>query len=84
MEMEIFILALLWLELEHPERPNIDYIRQLSQLYGKTVSSGFISEWFKRRFPFRGLFRKANLIPMDKFKWGNIFRFLQFKKRWIY
>jgi hypothetical protein len=77
-EMEIFLLAL---HLEHPERPNVDYIRQLKEFYGKTVSSGFISEWFKKRFPFRGSFRKANLIPLDKFKWGNIVRFLQLKKK---
>jgi hypothetical protein len=77
-EMEIFLLAL---RLEHPERPNIDYIRQLNQFYGRTVSSGFISDWFKNRFPFRGSFRKANLIPLDKFKRGNIVRFLQYKEK---
>jgi hypothetical protein len=77
-EMEIFLLAL---RLEAPERPNIDYIRQLDEYYGMLVSSGFISTWFKKRFPFRGSFRKANLIPLDKFKKKNILRFLQYKKK---
>jgi hypothetical protein len=77
-EMEIFLLAL---RLEAPERPNIDYIRQLNEYYGKTLSSGFISDWFKKRFPFCGSFRKANLIPLDKFKKRNILRFLQYKKK---
>jgi hypothetical protein len=49
MEMEIFLLAL---HLEHPERPNIDCIRQLNKFYGKTVSSGFILEWLKTYFHF--------------------------------
>ena len=76
-EEEIFLLSL---RLESPERPNIDYIRQLEEFYGKLVSTGFISTWFKRRFPFRGSFRKPNLIPLDKFKNGNILRFLEYKK----
>jgi hypothetical protein len=33
-EMEIFLLVLC---LEHPERPNVDYIRQLNEFYSKTV-----------------------------------------------
>jgi hypothetical protein len=77
-EEEIFLLAL---RLEAPERPNLDYIRQLEEYYGKVVSTGFITMWFKKRFPFRGSFRKPNLIPMDKFKNGNILRFLQYKEK---
>jgi hypothetical protein len=63
-EMDILLLAL---SLEHPERPKIDYIWQLNKFFSKTISFGFISEWFKKRFPFFGLFCKANLIPLDKF-----------------
>ncbi len=77
-EEEIFLLSL---RLESPERPNIDYIRQLEEYYGKVVSSGFISDWFKKRFPFRGSFRKPNLIPLDKFKRRNIVRFLEYKQK---
>ena len=77
-EEEIFLLSL---RLEAPERPNIDYIHQLNEYYGKIVSSGFISDWFKKRFPFRGSFRKPNLIPLDKFKKRNILRFLQYKQK---
>jgi hypothetical protein len=81
-KMEIFLLAL-WLEA--PERPNVNYIWQLNEYYRKTVSSGIISDWFKNRFPFRGLFWKANnLIPLDKFRKRNILQFLQYKKRWIF
>jgi hypothetical protein len=77
-EEEIFLLSL---RLEAPERPNLDYIRQLDQYYGKLVSSNFISMWFKKRFPFRGSFRKPNLIPLDKFKKNNILRFLEYKQK---
>jgi hypothetical protein len=79
-EEEIFFLFLLCL-LEAPERPNLDYIRQLELYYGKLVSSGFISTWFKKIFPFRGSFRKPNLIPLDKFKKRNILRFLKYKEK---
>jgi hypothetical protein len=77
-EEDIFLLSL---RLEAPQRPNIDYIRQLEQYYGTTVSTGFITNWFKKKFPFPGSFRKANLIPLDKFKQRNILRFLQYKKK---
>ena len=77
-EEEIFLLSL---RLEAPNRPNLSYIRELQEHYGKTVSTGFITDWFKKRFPFRGSFRKANLIPLDKFKQGNILRFLQYRNK---
>jgi hypothetical protein len=78
--MEIFLLALC---LEAPERTNIDFIQQLNEHYGKLVSNGCITGWFKKRFPFRSSFRKANFIPLDNFKKRIILRFLQKKKMYI-
>jgi hypothetical protein len=66
-KMGIFLLALC---LEALERLNINYIWQLNEYYRKTISYGFISDWFKKRFPF-------HLIPLDKFKKKNILWFLQ-------
>ena len=43
-------VCLLVLRLEAPERPNLDYIRQLEEYYGKVVSTGFITVWFKKGF----------------------------------
>jgi hypothetical protein len=37
--------------------------------------------WFKKGFPFRGLFRKPNLIPLDKVKKNNILWFLEYKEK---
>jgi hypothetical protein len=58
--MEIFLLAL---QLEAPERPNMDYIWQLNEYYGFTVSSGFISNWFKKYFHFTVHFGRPTLSP---------------------
>jgi hypothetical protein len=80
-KMEIFLLALCQ---EAPRRHNIDYIWQLDEYYRKTISSGFTSDWFKKQFPFCGLFWKANLIPLDKFKRRNIFGSYKTKKVWIF
>jgi hypothetical protein len=43
--MEIFMLAL---RSEATEKPNINYIRQLNEHYGKLVSTDFITGWFKK------------------------------------
>jgi hypothetical protein len=44
-QMEIFLLDLC---LEHPERPNIDYIQQLNKFFGKTVSSDSLRSGSKK------------------------------------
>jgi hypothetical protein len=75
LEEEVFLLAL---RTEMPNRPNLDYIRELHARYGTKVSSGFITEWFKKRFNYPGNFRKPNLVPLDKFRTENILRYIDF------
>ena len=62
-EEEVFLLAL---RAEDATRTNLEYIHLLAENYGKTVSSSFISKWFKRRFEFPADFKKPNVVPLDK------------------
>jgi hypothetical protein len=77
-EEEMFLLAL---RAESPKRPNIDYIKELYETYGRVVSSSFISRWFKKRFEFRGDFKKPNLVPLDKWRPTNITSYLEYRMK---
>ena len=76
-EEEVFLLAL---RTEKPNRPNLDYIRELHGRYGILVTSSFITRWFQKRFNYPSSFRKPNLVPLDKFKTGNLLRYIDFCK----
>jgi len=41
---------------------------------GTIVSESTISRWFLTHFPFKGSFRKPNLVLIDKFKPNNVLR----------
>jgi hypothetical protein len=73
---ELFLLAL---RSESPGRPNHDYVTQLALYYGTSVSTSFISLWFKTRFDHKGSFRKPNLVPLDKFRQENVIRYVEYK-----
>ena len=73
---ELFLLAL---RSQNPQRPNLDYIRQLYDYSGTKVSSTFISQWFQNRFDHSGAFRKPNLVPIDKFRQANILRYAEYR-----
>jgi hypothetical protein len=75
LEEEVFLLAL---RTEKPNRPNLDYIRELDRMHGTLVSTTFITQWFKKRFNHPGNFRKPNLVPLDKFRTENLVRYLDF------
>lgn len=75
-EEEVFLLAL---RSEDASRPNASYQDELEKQFGKKVSSKFISTWFKNRYDFAGTFRKRSMIPKDKFKTVNLFRYLEFR-----
>ena len=78
---EIFLLSL---RLEARERPNLDYIRQLDQYYGKVVMSNFISMWFKKDF--RSAVRSGNqtLSPWISSRRTTFFGSWNIKRRWRY
>ena len=58
-EEEVYLLAL---RAEDPTRTNLEYIHLLAATYGRTVSSSFISNWFRKRFQFVGSFKAPNII----------------------
>jgi hypothetical protein len=77
-EEEIYMLAL---RAEDPKQPNIDYIKELYESYGRMVSSSFITRWFQNRFEFRGDFKKPNLVPLDKWRPTNIKSYLEYRMK---
>ena len=75
-EEEVYLLAL---RAEDASRTNLEYIHLLSARYGRTVSSSFISDWFKKRFKYPGNFKKPNVVPLDKWRPINISRYLEYR-----
>ena len=71
LEDELLLLRL------HQWKPSMrlsQYCMYLRVQRGTIVSESTISRWFLTRFPFKGSFRKPNLVPIDKFKPNNILR----------
>ena len=75
---EMFLLSL---RAEDATRPNLDYIKNLYETYGRVVSSPFITTWFANRFEFQGKFKKPNLVPLDKWRPTNIARFIEYRMK---
>ena len=74
-EHELFILGL---QAENPARSNVDYCHNLLEAFGLSVSQSSISNSFLKRFDFAGKFKKAVLVPIDKFCVGNKARYFEF------
>ena len=66
---EAVLFALYLLE---PSRSLKSYKIFLYNLRGIIVDESTISRWFNHSFPIKGSLRKANLIPYDKLRPGNI------------
>ena len=75
-EEEMFLLAL---RTEQPSRPNVSYVIELLNHYGTCVTAQFIGKWFAKRFDYRGVFKKPNLVPLDKFKPENFLRYQEWR-----
>ena len=75
-EEELFLLSL---HADDCSRPNASYMKELNDNFGKKISSQFVSNWFKKRYDFKGTFRVRPMIPKDKFKPVNLFRYLEFR-----
>jgi hypothetical protein len=71
-------LYLLGLRAENPARSNQDYCNNLLEGFGVSISPSSISNFFLKRFDHAGKFKKAILIPLDKFKVGNQARYFEF------
>lgn len=69
---------LLWLRFEDPFRRKIDYVRRMWEDRGVMMSESTISRWFNHRFERRSRFVKADMVPVDKYRPGNILAYSQF------
>jgi hypothetical protein len=72
---EMFLLCLRTLD---PARPLYSYVQELNNQFQKTVSIKSISNWFHKRWDFRGNLKRANLVPLDKWKLSNKIRYFEF------
>jgi hypothetical protein len=65
---EMFLLGLRTLD---PTRPLYSYIQELNTSFGKLVSYQSISDWFEKHWDYKGNLKRANLVPLDKWKPRN-------------
>jgi hypothetical protein len=78
-EHEIFILGL---HAENPARSNQDYCNNLLEGFRISLSPpSSISDFFLKRLDHTDNFRKAVLVPADKFQIGNKAPYLEFMAR---
>jgi hypothetical protein len=75
---EMFLLCLRTLD---PARPLYSYLQELNNQFQKTVSIKSISNWFHKRWDFRGNLKRANLVPLDKWKLSNKIRYFEFVQK---
>ena len=73
---ESFLLSL---RAEDPSRPTASYVREVLDRFNKVVSIAYVNRWWLNRFPFQAKFKKASLIPMDKFSSTNWFRYFEYR-----
>jgi transposase len=75
-EEDLFLLSL---RAEIPNRPNLDYCRELFAYNGTVISSSFVSDYFAKAWTCSGKYRKPNLIPLDKFRPENVLKYAQYR-----
>ena len=69
---------LLWFRFEDPFRPNASYVEKMWEDRGVMLSKSTVSRWFNHRFAKRAAGIKANIVPIDKFRPGNILNYAEF------
>jgi hypothetical protein len=75
---EMFLLSLRTID---PARPLYSYVQELNRHFGLLVSYQSISDWFEKRWDFNGSLRRANLVPLDKWKPANKLRYYEFVQK---
>jgi transposase len=75
---EMFLLCLRTLD---PARPIYSYLQELNNQFGLSVSKQSITEWWDKRWEFRGKLAKAIQIPLDKWKPANQVRYYEFVQK---
>ena len=69
---------LLWLRFEDPFHPNASYVVKMWEDRGVMLSESTVSRWFNHRFAKKATGVKANIVPIDKFRPGNILNYSEF------
>jgi hypothetical protein len=62
---EMFLLSLRTLG---PARPLYSYVQELEWHFNKSISYQCVADWFHKRWDHEGNLKKANLVPLDKWK----------------
>jgi hypothetical protein len=75
---EMFLLALRTVD---PAQPLYSYVQVLDTHFGKLVSYQCIADWFRKRWDFDGNLKKANLVPLDKWKLENKVLYYEFVQK---
>ena len=68
MKHHAFIFSLY---LSNPSLPNYGYFGEMKEKYGISISTSFISRWFKTIGPFKGNYRKTSRFPPAKYRKKN-------------
>ena len=76
LEEEAFLMSL---HAQDPSRPNASYVDELKKEYGTVISENFVTQWFKSRYEYNGNFCKAIMVPTDKFKEANWFKYFEYR-----
>ncbi len=75
---EMFLLSLRTLD---PARPLYSYVQELERHFNKSVSYQCVADWFNKRWDHKGNLKKANLVPLDKWKLENKLRYYEFVQK---
>jgi transposase len=75
---EMFLLCLRTLD---PARPLYNYVQELNNQFDKKVSPQSIADWFNKRWDNQGNLKRANLVPLDKWKPRNKLRYYEFVQK---
>ena len=73
---EAFLLALRVLD---PSRPTMSYMQELRKEFGTVISRSYINQWWLERYEYKAKFKKASMIPLDKFTHANWFRYYEYR-----
>jgi hypothetical protein len=75
---EMFLLVL---RTVNPAHPLYNYVQELRKHFGLLVSYQKISDWFKKRLDYKGNLKRANIVPLDKWKTRNKVRYYKFVQK---
>ena len=70
---------MLALRVIDPTRPTMSYITELCHEFGTLVSKSYLNQWWLERFEYKAKFKKASMIPKDKFTSANWFRYYEYR-----